>query len=383
MTVDVRPPQAPPGPVGRGRPEFPNLRSRLLLGRAFERQFVIPPPPPAFLERLLAAYERRWLKIDTAAIPIDRPIFLLGLPRSGTTLLAQLLACHPGLGYITNTMHGFPGAFCAAHVLNRRLGLDLRGERYLGDSIEVESSSPNDGLVLWARWLGVDLYELDYERVRRRPEDLTEADAARVLDGIRRVLWCFGGAGKRFLNKNPALLCFLEAIAALFPGARVVHIVRDPRWCANSLVKLARLTRLQEDWLRSRGLLGPGPPPPLIPFPRLPGLLGYLRQWGAEDLRTAAHLWDEGVRRFETWKAQGTLPCLEVRHEDLVRRPREEMARLFEFCEIPPAFGIPRFDERLAGVGRLRHENQYGEFQLVEEICGATMARYGYARMAA
>ena len=350
-------------------PKFPNLRSRLLLGRVFKRQFVVSPPPPRWLNKLLIQYERR-LRIDLTEIRVERPVFLFGLPRSGTTMLANLMACHPDLGYLTNAMSPFPEAFCAAHALSRRLGLDLKGERFLGDSIDIELGSANDGIAQWARWLDIDLDELDYHRVQRSREDLDPEAVGRIDRDIRKILWCFGGR-RRFFSKSNGILIYLGLLGDLFPDAKFVHVVRDPRYCANSLVKLYRRTRAQEDRLRARGWHKGSR---VFPFPRLPSLKTVLERWGPEDLRSMSHLWNDGIGLVR--EAQD---IYEVRYEDIVARPGEEMEKIFAHCELAPATSAnTRYREQLVQVGQIRHTNDYGGFEQIAEICGEGMRHYGY-----
>src|SRR5579885_2147914 len=122
---------------GRLKIEYPNLRSRLLLHGFFQRQFIIPEDPPRGLELMMTFIEKYLMRVDLTGIEVKKPIFLLGLPRSGTTMLQDLCCTHPQLAYFTNAMHQFPRCFCAIEVMRKLLKLDGRGERYLADSVEV------------------------------------------------------------------------------------------------------------------------------------------------------------------------------------------------------------------------------------------------------
>src|SRR3954447_23822330 len=115
--------------------EYRNFLSRLILRRNVKEQFLIPlRRRPALFEAFMRWYERR-MNIDVSQIVIDRPIILTGLPRSGTTILQDVLCTHPNLAYVTNAMNEFPTCFCAAEDLRKRLNLDFKAERYLADSL--------------------------------------------------------------------------------------------------------------------------------------------------------------------------------------------------------------------------------------------------------
>lgn len=352
--------------------EYRNWLSRLLLKPAFEWQFILPlEPPPALLERFLQFYERMILRVDTSHIQIDRPIFLLGVPRSGTTMLQDILCAHPHVAYITNAMQQFPTCFCAAEDLRKRLRLDFRGERFLRDGIEVETGTANEGHGFLIRWLQIDPYSLDY--IDLRFEDLTSQTVQRLYESVRKVIWCFGGEAHRFFNKNPILLFYAPLLKDLFPNARIIHIVRDARSCANSLLKLYQ--RTQEQLKRIPGV---DQTHPFIPYPRFPQLRAYLDRYGPDDIRTTAHIWNSAISFITEHKTE--LPFFyEVRYEDILANPQQEIRDLCEFCEFP-FIDDPgtKFGQKVRQIGVVAHTNRYGDFATIESICGENMKRYGY-----
>jgi hypothetical protein len=375
MTTAESPAPAPP----RLKPikvEYPNLQSRLLLHQFFQRQFIIPEEPPRVPQALLMFIERFLMRIDLTGIEVKRPIFLLGLPRSGTTMLQDLCCTHPDLAYITNAMHQFPWTVCAVEVMRKLLRLDGKGERYLADSIEVQAGSPNEGLKFWGYWFGWDPHSVRY--TPRDPQSFTPQEVEQIHYHLRRIIWCFG-RDKRFFTKNPALIPDIAILKHLFPDAMFIHIVRDPRNSANSLLKLYRLEAQQLERIRSETRHGVYDRGIFIPYPRIPKLGDYLDQWGPDDLRTTSHLWNDCVSFIREWGTKLDR-FMEIRYEDIVREPKEQLARLFEFCELAP---IPadhqRFWEKLAKVGHIHHTNQYGNFEIVEEICRDNMRALGYA----
>jgi len=112
-------------------------------------------------------------------VPSERPVFIVGMPRSGTTLVEQILASHP-------SVHG-------------------AGElRALGQAVAHGGNFPND----LARWSKADLARIgkDYlERLNR-----LAPDALRVID------------------KLPSNFLYAGLIPLLLPGARIIHCRRDP-----------------------------------------------------------------------------------------------------------------------------------------------------------
>jgi len=356
--------------------EFANFRSRILLGRSFERQYAIPKREPFdAVVRFLKWYERTILTVDTRDIQIDRPIFLIGLPRSGTTMLQDVLCTHPDLAYFTNAMHQYRDCFCAAEDLRKRLQLDFRGERFLGDSIEVGPGSPNEGHMFFAEWAGVDVYSLDYHDLRM--ENFTPEQIEQARESIRRVLWCFGGQA-RFFNKNPGSLTSILLTKDMHPDAKIVHIIRDPRKCANSMLKLYRKSREQEEKVHALLGIDEEEAQTFIPYPRLPRLKEYIETYGPDDLRTTANIWNDAITYVDERKDQ--VPhYYEVRYEDILANPRAEILKILDFCELEPiAEENTAFWEKLDAIGVVQHKNQYGDFDLVESICRDNMRKHGY-----
>jgi hypothetical protein len=356
--------------------EYRNFLSRLILRRNAEEQFLIPlRRKPKIFETFMRWYERR-LKIDVGGIMIDRPILLIGLPRSGTTILQDVLCTHPSLAYVTNAMNEFPGCFCAAEDLRRRLALDFKAERYLADSLEIRPGSANEGLAILSQWAGIDLYSLEY----REPsvEDFTPEQIVEGLNLIKKIIWCFGGGPHRLFNKNPGLLPYMLVLKDLFPNCKIIHLIRDPRMCANSLVKLCRLNQTQEGRMRDK-LHNPRNDGALfLPYPRFPRLAEYVEKYGPESIYTTANLWNDAVSFVDQNREQ--VPFFHnVRYEDLLANPEEEILKILDFCE------LPKVEDRNATlwqaikkIGVIHHTNTYSNFELIESICGAIMSRHGY-----
>ncbi len=120
---------------------------------------------------------------DTTGIA---PVFLVGFPRSGTTLLDQILASHPRIV-----------------VLEERETLrDVLNDHAISDSRLTEFAHCDDGVLqkyrdgYWARVSGC---------MPERPRD------------------------KLFIDKLPLNTMMLPLIHRLFPSARIIFAVRDPR----------------------------------------------------------------------------------------------------------------------------------------------------------
>jgi tetratricopeptide (TPR) repeat protein len=137
------------------------------------------------VERLLAVFAPE----SVAALPRlddpdERPVFVLGMPRSGTSLVEQILACHPrvaGAGELTD--------------LGRlAIGLGAARRERFPDSLRTA----------------------------------TPAELRAAADDYLAVLAAVDPAASRIVDKTPANQLFIGFVAALFPRARVIHCVRHP-----------------------------------------------------------------------------------------------------------------------------------------------------------
>lgn len=138
-----------------------------------------------FFERLRAAFNPVIAQLCKGSGPREAtPVFVVGMPRSGTTLVESLLAAHP-------------------HV--QALGELTAFERALGDLSTVDAS-PHDHQKFLA--------------------DL-RAQFRRVGDAYLSAVDALGGRARVFVDKMPANFRFAVPIHLALPGARIVHIRRN------------------------------------------------------------------------------------------------------------------------------------------------------------
>ncbi|WAZ20923.1 sulfotransferase [Streptomyces cinnabarinus] len=148
-----------------------------------------------------------------------RPVFVLGCPRSGTTLLQLMLHAHPRIALPPETRFVLP-------AYEGRLGFgDLRDA---GNRAAL------------ARWItgrkATRFHELGLdaggvaERIADGPPTLGSALAV----PLKAYAEQHGKA--RWGDKRPAYALHVEEIHRLFPDAQFVHLVRDGRDCVASLL---------------------------------------------------------------------------------------------------------------------------------------------------
>ena len=368
---------------------YNNLMSKLILAENFKYQFAVPEPVPKTKEAFFKWYEKRVLKnVDLSAFKITKPVFIVALPRTGSTVLQDLLGKHQDTAYITNLMHAYPIGLCGAEALRRRFDLNVSGERFFKDSIMIDATSAADPVGTWGRWAGTDVFSVDY--VELSLKNYSQEQIQRIYNDIRKVIWCFNsaeGSGngnlyreRRFIMKMPGFVPHILLLQELFPDAKFIHLVRDARYCANSMVKLYNLCHDQLAYIRKSHNPNLGNGREFIPYPHLKKFPEYVEKFGPGDIRMTAHLWDDSIR-FMNERRKDVRNICDVRYEDILARPEQEMNRIFDFCELKAVSkDNDGYWKMLAGVGKIGHKNNYGQFDTIEDICRETMRQYEYIK---
>jgi hypothetical protein len=264
--------------------------------------------------------------------PSDAPVFIVGMNGSGTTMMLDHLGHHPEL-------FGFD-------VETYILPYYLASESRYGDLREDRNF-----LRLWNDMRGEYPFR---QRNRQQPLALppdwssVQRHACAVFDRIIREFARREGK-ERWCEKTPAYAMHIDRLAAAFPDARFIHMLRDARDCAAS----------------------------------------DHRRWGRHPEGTAFR-WK---RRVAEGRNQGSrIPdrYLEIRYEDVTSDPRSYMGRVCEFVCVD-------FDERVMSASRVRPKNigttaktivtnrsrgiQYfndSRLQALEKIAGKQLAVLGY-----
>lgn len=243
------------------------------------------------------------------------PFFIIGCVRSGTTMLRNLLRCHPHLACPEEThFYRWPEPFgTEAYTRIVRSNPVLRQHR------EIDRISEDEFAALLAA-----------SRTRR---ELCEQYMALY---IRRNK----PEATRWFDKTPQNVYGVGMLGD-WRELSFVHIVRNPLEVAASL-RIGKVMKIPQ----------------------------------AEG---AANYWREAIESINTLRRAYPKRVFEVRYEDMVAQPAQELARLCEFLGEPfePAWfeGIAVRESSHAEEGVLTPKEQ----ALVRKICQKGCKRYGYA----
>ena len=243
---------------------------------------------------------------------VEKPIFIVGTGRSGSTVLGVLLSMHRDVGFL-NEPKALWHAICPEG--------DVFGQYAPGRP---------------ARYV------------------LNEADATE--DVRRRARRLFGAylkatGSRRVVDKYPELIFRVPFVRGIFPDARFVFLVRDGRDTCRSIEGWSERKGVRDagevhDWWGADNLKWRLMLEQLVPGEE--DLAGSIDEIQTFDRHAdmAAVEWvitmREGLRQAERYPQS----VHTIRYESLVANPRRELSELMDFCELPQDKTFLSFAER-------------------------------------
>jgi hypothetical protein len=214
------------------------------LGRRVKRSFL----RGALVARLLS--EAAWAAWpDYAGVVIERPIFVTGLPRTGTTALHRLLTADPAHQGLEMWLTQAPGPrpprdTWAGNPVFRQIqaGFDRHHVEH-PEFMGVHFMAADQVEECW-QLLRQSVRSISYECLAHLPTYsrwLSGQDWTAAYRRHRRNLQLIGlpDAGRRWVLKNPSHLFALDALLAVYPDALVIQTHREPAAAIASVCSLA------------------------------------------------------------------------------------------------------------------------------------------------
>jgi len=284
-----------------------------------------------------------WLKRKKRGVSSGKePIFILGVPRSGTTLLRVLFDSHPSIAC------GPESPWLA------RTDLSIKNMYQF---------------MLHNQFGFVKNYGVNKDILRRE-----------TADYIDRLYMAYAASlGKsRWAEKTPDHSLDISFLYELFPRARFIHIVRDGRDVACSTTILSEERKKISPWHSENILFADG-------------------EIGPNNLQNAALRWKLWTRKIEA--ELKNCENIMLRYEDLIAKPEVELRRLMGFVGEDFDSGMLNFmkskhdyptwewgstdvkksggfsDRSIARWKKQLHENDIAE---IESLIGDTLKHFGY-----
>lgn len=175
--------------------------------------------------RALGLYESIILKRE----PILRypPVFIIGPPRSGTTLLYQLLVHAYKFAYFNNLSALFNDSPAAVTALTKPFLKPYRSDFKSAYGRVRGAAGPHEGGEIWNRWFDTAYHYTGPGELPAKSRACIYATVA-ALEGIYRA---------PFLNKNVKHSVRIGCLKEIFPSALFLELRRNPLDTAVSILK--------------------------------------------------------------------------------------------------------------------------------------------------
>jgi hypothetical protein len=266
------------------------------------------------------------------------PVFVIGAHRSGTTVLAFALAQH-------SHFWASDESFIMA---------SLFGEGRVDREFSRWRSRPSSS---WLRTQKVDREEF-----------------LRFLGLGFNALFTSRSRGKRWVDHTPHHALMADVLAAMFPGAYFVHVLREGRQVVNSMINVSRTLSGDERERMQKG--------------------DFLPRW-ATDFREACKSWRQHAEAATDFCTKHRERGLTVLHGELERDPEGTFQRVLDFLKAPQEAGPAAYlrsnrinssfntrNGKEVGQGKVPtpwDEWTAGQRQVFVEEAGGALVRLGFA----
>jgi hypothetical protein len=185
---------------------------------------------------LLAGWESLLYGRKVRNTRIDPPLFVLGIWRSGTTHLHNLLCQDDRFAYPTTYQVLYPHTFLTTEKRNGRLVGFFLPRKRPQDNVVMGVQEPQEDEFALCSLTG-RAWPLCWAFPRRaghygRYLTLREAEAGEVAEWMSALTWLVRKLsfkyGRPLVLKSPGHTCRVRLLLELFPEARFVHLYRNP-----------------------------------------------------------------------------------------------------------------------------------------------------------
>lgn len=246
---------------------------------------------------------QRSLFVSTSHLIKARPIFIVGSPRSGTSILSWCLGQHSNI--LVQEESSWIGPLTIQMEIAYRVGT-ARGERSQLSALGVARENyfavfgeAIDNLILEHR----GIFEQRC-RSEAQTKSLAEGGAGkpRPTPAGFQIARTEADPKRRWVDGTPEYSFYIHPLAKLFPGARFIHVVRDVAAVVRSM----------------------------LTFQRTGGSALVQNEQGAYDY------WLRSVRAcLAAEEAYGSKRVRRVMHSDLICKPESALRRILDFLEEP------------------------------------------------
>lgn len=276
------------------------------------------------------------------------PVFIVGAPRSGTTMLQYRLLNHPRISLPTGESHFFIPLY-----RNKENYGDLSRQENIRSVLQAMYDQSRE-------FLETDLHGLKFDIGNLAAE--LHAEGRHTMPGIISGIFEKNAQGEgkaRWGDKTPYYVMHIPKLLEWFPDAQIVHLIRDGRDVALSL-------------------------------------FGRKHDFYVYNAYYAAEYWETYVEKGRALGKQlAAHQYLELRYEDFLLQPEENMralcaflgeeysTKLFEVTPVDVPGKTPLVHKPLQAdnAGKWRSKLSLYQIRAFESVAGKTLRECGYELM--
>ncbi|WP_405135790.1 sulfotransferase family protein [Nocardia sp. NBC_01388] len=285
-----------------------------------------------------------------AETSVARPIFVTGLPRTGTTALHRLLAADPGHQALEMWLADFPQPrpprdTWAGNPIYQRIDAGFAQHRIENpEFMGVHYMSAADVEECW-QLLRQTMKSISYESLAYLPtysQWLRKQDWTDSYARHKKNLQLIGlGDSRRWVLKNPSHLFALDALMAVYPDALIIQTHRDPVTIVGSSCSLSDQAAA-----------------------------GWSTTFVGDKIgETQLELWSRGLHEFTAARARyNPEQFIDIEFDELRADPMGTVEKIYT------AFGLEFSDPARASMSSLDEESKSGDRRPVHRY---SLADYG------
>lgn len=299
-------------------------------------------------------------------VHIEKPVFIMGYSRSGTTYLFYVLGADPNLAYASTYQVLTPHIFLTAGTWMRKLFQKAMPETRPQDNVRISADSPNEEEFAIANMSPVSIAN-GYIFPKRIGEVFQRSvlfrRSARLAQEWKRTFHYFSqkvmlvNPGRTLLSKSPLNTGRINQILELYPDARFVHIHRNP----------------YDVYVSNEGLLET-----ILPK------MGLNRAKEAELQKFIIDSYRESYRAFLEVSAKlSDNQLMEIGYEEFVRNPIDTLEKVYVQLELGDFSPVRAFLEQEVRASKGYRKNTYDKLSVetieqIQQEWGFMFDRYGY-----
>jgi len=256
--------------------------------------------------------------MDFQSYQIKKPIFIIGVPRSGTGLLHQTLCAHPQLAWfdVNDLKVWIPQQkqdqlkehYSKLIKQNKKFPMDeyclaIFGRNLLNPK-KFENlplgSYPIEGETFWKQYFG-----------NKFIEDIPKDKKFKLIKTLSEVI--IRQKKSRFLNKAPQNIMRLYAIKKIFPDAVFINIARNPRSVVSSMI-----TRFEKEGSFDTGI-------PILDVKSYKKL-NSIQKWAWQYKEITEIIYDFSIQHSNQFRT--------IFYEEFLQNPKKIVKEIFNFCNL-------------------------------------------------